>query len=204
MSKCIADNAPTHNMWVNSNRSRCDTELQSRVPCENQPRPASSEGEDGEMQSDSLKTLARRRALQKLRAERGNAPEPPIDRSHFWKFGKKHKPRPILAIKFTTPKRRAIWGKTAGRCFYCGLQTLGPGVGFSDEKSDCYMVSPFATWMEGDHYVSKKLGGGNGIENLVPSCPDCNNLKRGFAVADFRRLFTAKHGSPFFYGEIAS
>jgi len=116
------------------------------------------------------------------------------------------KPRPWGPIEFQRRAQRLAWEKTGGRCFYCGMQVLGPGVGFWSDEHQCYgsMISFLATWLQVDHALSRKLGGRSNKENLRPSCPQCNQLKSGHAIGHFRKLFSRRHGSPFFYGEIAS
>jgi hypothetical protein len=43
---------------------------------------------------------------------------------------------------------------------------------------------------EPDHYVPVALGGSFGLDNLVPSCTDCNNVKDAMPPDDFIALMT--------------
>ncbi len=58
----------------------------------------------------------------------------------------------------TDGKRQAIFMKYHGHCAYCGRPL----------KMEAMTV---------DHLVPKSKGGGNSIENLMPSCRDCNTAK---------------------------
>lgn len=58
----------------------------------------------------------------------------------------------------TDGKKQAIFGKYSGHCAYCGRPLK--------------MRS-----MTVDHLVPKSKGGGNSIENLMPSCRNCNLAK---------------------------
>ncbi len=64
--------------------------------------------------------------------------------------------------------KKEVWKKTDGKCYYCGLQTIPFG---SEKLSFCV-----------DHVLPRKRGGGDEIENLVPSCFACNSSKtsKGF------------------------
>lgn len=62
--------------------------------------------------------------------------------------------------------REKIYSKTNGRCFYCGQK-----VSFKDFQTD--------------HFIPKSKGG-NGIDNLVPSCADCNYAKSNSDIENFR------------------
>ena len=64
-------------------------------------------------------------------------------------------------------KRKEIFNRTNGRCFYCG----------------CYLdFDDFHV----DHYIPKALGGKGG-GNLVPSCVDCNLSKAELTVEEWRK-----------------
>lgn len=73
-----------------------------------------------------------------------------------------------------TPKRQKIWNKSNGRCWYCG-----------------------ATASQVDHINPVILGGGSGIENLVPVCKWCNKSKRGLPLEVWRKKVSLKHGLSF-------
>lgn len=69
-------------------------------------------------------------------------------------------------------KRKRVFDKTNGYCYYCGC------------KLD------YATF-EVDHFIPKADGGTNDIDNLVPSCCDCNSIKGVMDVDSFRRSIEA-------------
>lgn len=68
---------------------------------------------------------------------------------------------------FKPSLRKKVFVKTNGKCFHCGI-TLETG-------GDDFNKNP--NWFCVDHLSPKFLGGGNNIENLVPSCRKCNCKK---------------------------
>jgi len=64
-------------------------------------------------------------------------------------------------------KRADVRSKYGGRCAYCGV-VLSNG------------------WHV-DHIKPKIIGGTDNIENLNPSCPDCNNYKGGTDLEGYRK-----------------
>jgi 5-methylcytosine-specific restriction endonuclease McrA len=60
-------------------------------------------------------------------------------------------------------KKADVWSKTGGKCFYCGSQTIPFG--------------SFKASFSVDHLWPRIRGGGDNIENLVPSCHRCNSQK---------------------------
>lgn len=84
-------------------------------------------------------------------------------------------------ITFTTAynseRRRAVdlavWGKSEGRCWYCGRQVEL----FATNPDDRMCI---------DHVVSQSDGGGDDLTNLVPACKSCNSSKGRRSVEDFR------------------
>lgn len=58
----------------------------------------------------------------------------------------------------TDGKRYSIYARYGGHCAYCGQHMK--------QKN-----------MTVDHLVPQSGGGGNNIENLMPSCRDCNTAK---------------------------
>ena len=68
--------------------------------------------------------------------------------------------------KIIKPSVRVIvLEKYGGRCAYCGI------------KFDKMHI---------DHVVPVSMGGGNEIDNLMPSCQSCNNYKMNFHLERFR------------------
>lgn len=84
-----------------------------------------------------------------------------------------------LRISIVGDHRDAVWAKTDGRCWYCGIQT-----------------SPFTTFCV-DHVVPISSGGKNTLPNLVPSCRTCNGSKGALAL----ELFRKKRGGGLFWAE---
>lgn len=77
-----------------------------------------------------------------------------------------------LKDKQTKNKRRVIWEKTNGRCYYCGAQLPYRGKG-----KLFYTI---------DHLIPKAKGGSSCFTNLVPCCLDCNKGKADFTVEEYR------------------
>lgn len=65
--------------------------------------------------------------------------------------------------------RAAVWAKTGGHCWYCGV-----------------MTNPFENFHI-DHVQPVIDGGANDLLNLVPSCQWCNLEKHDSALETFRR-----------------
>jgi len=63
-------------------------------------------------------------------------------------------------------KRKSIFDKTNGLCFYCGCKL---------DFDNFHM----------DHFEAKS-NGGKVKENLVPSCPECNLCKSNLSIEEFR------------------
>lgn len=61
-----------------------------------------------------------------------------------------------------------VWKKSDGKCWYCGVQT-----------------EPFTNFVI-DHFQPISKGGGNQIENLVPSCSTCNLSKGKKTIDEYR------------------
>lgn len=74
-------------------------------------------------------------------------------------------PRKVLSAEL----KSAVWEKSQGRCWYCGVQ-----------------CNPF-TNLHIDHIRARVKGGDDSIDNLVVSCVSCNQAKRDLFVFEFRR-----------------
>ena len=81
---------------------------------------------------------------------------------------------------FSQKKISEIFGKTNGRSFYCQSE-LEPDTLYRDENG--LVVSSRRNWHV-DHMVPLSRGGGNEIENLVPSCRSCNAIKSDLTVEE--------------------
>jgi len=78
----------------------------------------------------------------------------------------------------TTPKRAAVWAKTDGHCYYCGMDLHE-----DDVKS---LTSRSQSWMEIDHIAPIRDGGSDDMSNLTPECAPCNSSKSSKSVEAFR------------------
>jgi 5-methylcytosine-specific restriction endonuclease McrA len=76
--------------------------------------------------------------------------------------------------------RAEIWDKTGGKCWYCGKQT-----------------NPFKKEFCIDHLIPRSAGGSDDIENLVPSCTNCNCSKNNLGLELFRKRQSNKTGIVF-------
>ena len=61
--------------------------------------------------------------------------------------------------KFSSALKQAVWDKTDGYCYYCGKK-----------------LKPWQTFSI-DHVIPVIQGGTDDLENLVPSCKQCNARK---------------------------
>ena len=77
-----------------------------------------------------------------------------------------------------TPVRAAIWDKTGGCCWYCGLQT-------NPWRNFCI-----------DHVVPEVKDGPFHIDNLVPCCRGCNVRKGGGSIEELRASHARSANQP--------
>lgn len=75
--------------------------------------------------------------------------------------------------------RAAVWAKSGGQCWYCGV-----------------MTNPFENF-HADHIHPVIDGGTNDLTNLVPCCQRCNNEKHALPLEVFRQ----RRGSGLFWFE---
>lgn len=80
--------------------------------------------------------------------------------------------------------REKVYSKTDGRCAYCGCD-----IGFTD-----FVI---------DHITPKAKGGNSRIENLIPSCRDCNAMKYDSDIETFRKKIVSTI-SETFHGRIVA
>ena len=88
---------------------------------------------------------------------------------------------------YKTPDRKTkaiVWSKSGGKCWYCGKMTNPFG-----RTRDSFCV---------DHFYSRKGGGGNEIENLVPCCVYCNTLKKDKTIEEARKILVGENSSFYF------
>ena len=76
-------------------------------------------------------------------------------------------------MKRQKTNRQLLWEEATGHCVYCGHPVTAEG-------------------MEVDHITPLSLGGGNGMENKVCSCPRCNATKAGRSLEEFLDSMSAK------------
>lgn len=79
-------------------------------------------------------------------------------------------------------RRLGILAKTDGSCWYCGCR-------LTYVEGDPVKPMDFTI----DHVKPVASGGGNGLDNLVPACKDCNSRKGDMSLEDFRAQ--EAHGS---------
>lgn len=90
------------------------------------------------------------------------------------------------SLNWPESKKQAVWNKSNGRCWYCGIQTIRkPPVTHS--SVECCL----------DHLVPWFEGGTNQVSNLVPACRSCNAGKRQLNTEGYR-LLVARKGIPHF------
>ena len=79
--------------------------------------------------------------------------------------------------------RDAIWKKTNGRCFYCGIPFVAdrPRSGVRD-----WLLPQNIQGMGIDHKLPQRRGGTDDIENLTPCCSACNSQKSRATIDEFR------------------
>jgi hypothetical protein len=74
--------------------------------------------------------------------------------------------------------RKAVYDKTGGHCYYCGMKlTLRSKTKFPE-------VDPAV--MLTDHFVPKSKGGSDHIDNIVPCCRPCNSGKNNKPLEQYR------------------
>lgn len=87
-------------------------------------------------------------------------------------------------------KRKAIWDKSGGKCWYCGCE-LGEKGWHADHFHPIIRDLKIVTngnrvTMTTDKTCAKPMF--DVPENLVPSCAPCNNFKHSFSLEGYRSL----------------
>ena len=88
------------------------------------------------------------------------------DRSRIWSTEHRNTSKEIMTQKISDKKLKKIFEKTKGHCAYCGNKLI--------------------TW-EVEHTIPRTKGGGDKIENLLPSCLQCNRKKKSKTLTEFRK-----------------
>lgn len=73
-------------------------------------------------------------------------------------------------------KRKLIWDKSGGKCWYCGCEL--PEKGWHADHFEPVVRCPLAGVMEKPEK--------NNTDNLVPACAPCNLLKSSLSIEVFR------------------
>lgn len=76
------------------------------------------------------------------------------------------------------PKRRAIWDKSGGKCWYCGCD-------LSEKGWHADHIEPVKRKLDGSGMEHPER---DTEENRVPACASCNLLKRSMPLESFRRI----------------
>jgi hypothetical protein len=79
-------------------------------------------------------------------------------------------------------KRKYVWTKSGGLCWYCGAQLYCPGEADSEFKKQFVFTT--------DH-VHPRSNGGRGRANKVPACKYCNSHKSSRSIEEFRQWLQA-------------
>lgn len=82
------------------------------------------------------------------------------------------------------PTREAVWNKTDGRCYYCGLELTSDDIDTIEGR--------YNSWMDVDHLQPKAAGGLDTFENMVPSCKACNCAKGRKTLEEYRQYVAIK------------
>lgn len=83
-----------------------------------------------------------------------------------------------------------VFNKSGGKCWYCGktltLESRSNGGGIHRNTPAEYFSDTYAV----DHFLPRKLGGSDNLDNLVPACWSCNTMKRAYDIETFREVMT--------------
>ena len=88
---------------------------------------------------------------------------------------------PLIRLKYVSSlkiKRKYVWTKSGGLCWYCGAQLYCPGEADTEYKKQFVFTT--------DH-VHPRSNGGRGRANKVPACKYCNSHKSSRSVEEFRQ-----------------
>lgn len=87
-------------------------------------------------------------------------------------------------MKATKKQRQQVYEKTNGRCWYCGIE-LKPRWHVDHVKplrrKSTFVKGKFVS--TGESYSPEN----HNIDNMVPSCPQCNNFKFDGTIEQFRQ-----------------
>ena len=77
-------------------------------------------------------------------------------------------------------KRKSIWDKSGGKCWYCGVE-----LGEKGWHADHFHPIIRNYWLNDGSSIYPEL---DTIDNLVPSCAPCNNFKHSLSIEGYRSL----------------
>lgn len=92
-----------------------------------------------------------------------------------------------MSKKYSFSQLARIYNKTNGHCYYCGVELIIPEIN-SIKTPNAFCV---------DHFLPVADGGTNRIDNLVPSCRQCNLSKGIKTIEEFRIAKLKKIGGYF-------
>ncbi len=84
----------------------------------------------------------------------------------------------------TRHHRKAVWGQTNGRCFYCGVP-FRRDIPIAGDRD--WLLPQKTSAMGVDHDLPLKRGGANRLSNLRPCCSQCNS-KKGLSTTNEYRM----------------
>jgi 5-methylcytosine-specific restriction endonuclease McrA len=88
-----------------------------------------------------------------------------------------------LSLSSPTLRRKYLWAKSGGRCWYCGAQL------YSSEEANTEIKKRLI--LTADH-VHPRWRSGRGRANKVPACKYCNSHKSSRSVEEFREWLQAR------------
>jgi HNH endonuclease len=88
-----------------------------------------------------------------------------------------------LTLNLPKLRRKYLWVKSGGLCWYCGVRLYSPEEANTEAKKQLIFTA--------DH-VHPRSRGGRGRTNKVPACKYCNSHKSSRSVEEFREWLQAR------------
>ena len=117
--------------------------------------------------TDKTEVLAQARRVLKAAATLASANDESFVQGSLWSEGELAPPDPVRNAKAVPKRRREVFEKSEGRCFYCGTVLALDG-----------------KW-HADHMKPRALMGPDDLINLVAACVPCNLAKRDRTALEF-------------------